>query len=263
MFTGLLLIVVAIVMSAVAFFLLRYAAARSAGVRGAMVILAIENRPWAAVPFARRALFAAAGPFGCYLVAVGFVTVGLLLSGRLVTDEASMRIAVAPNGPAATAGLASGDRIVSVNNTPIGDWARLREEIAKHPGEPVRVAVERGGQTMVLLPVPGASGKILIGPAFEQKEVGVGSALAEGAITPPRVWAATVTGLVAILVGRERAEVSGPVGIVRETDAASKKLGNGIRLVGALTSYFMWMPTVLALIFFPRVRRVNPRAPAP
>ena len=256
---GLLLFVLAAIKLAIAFFGLRWVAARASGVRGARVIFGIEHAPWANVSLPRRAAFAFAGPLGCYLVAAGFVAGGLMMSGRDDLDETSMRVAVAPEGPAAVAGLVAGDRIVSVNDAPIADWGTLKATIAKHPSEQIRVVVERGGQTLTL--TPNAAGKILVGPAAIHRDVGLGSALGEGLATPPRIWWVTVKSFVAIFAGRESAEVSGPVAIVRETDrAATQKLGNGLRLVGVIVAYLLWMPTVVALVFFPRPRRRRPGA---
>src|SRR5450432_2909926 len=102
---ALALLVLGVLLNAVAFFGLRYLAARRAGVRGAGVALGMVQQPWAGVSFGARALFAFVGPAGCYLACVGLLMTGLMLSGTFVVDEVSMRVLVAANGPAATSGI--------------------------------------------------------------------------------------------------------------------------------------------------------------
>lgn len=248
-----LLLLVGGIVNGAAFFGLRYLVARACGVRGVRVVLGIEHRPWVAVALLRRWLFVLAGPMGCYLSAAAFVTLGLLMSGRDVIDERSMRVRVMPNGPAAEAGLVDEDKVLSVNDLPIADWPHLTEAVGKHAGERIRVAVQRQDRQLVLSPTPGPNGKIGVGPAFEHQAFGVFAALGAGFAEPPRVWAATGKGTVQILLGREHAEVASVTGIVGAVaQGSAPRLGNLMRLLGVLTSYYLFIPTILALVFFPR-----------
>lgn len=99
--TGLFLLALAALLNGAAFFGLRYLAARVSGVRGAQAVLGADHREaWAGVSLARRALFAVAGPIGCYLCAACFITFGLTAAGSQVVDEESMRVVVVAGGPA-------------------------------------------------------------------------------------------------------------------------------------------------------------------
>lgn len=217
-------------------------------------MLGMDHRPWAAVSLIGRVLFALAGPVGCYLCAAAFVTLGLLISGRDVIDAAGMRVRVVAGGPAAEAGFVDDDRVVSVNDVPIVDWPHLQEAVAAHAGEQIQVAVQREDGQLVLRPTPGPNGKIGVGPAFEHQDVGVGAALGEGFAAPPRVLATALKGLVQVVVGRgERAEAVGPVGIVRNMGQASApRFGSALSLLGSVTSFYLWIPIILALVLFPR-----------
>lgn len=53
---------------------------------------------------------------------------------------------VMANGPAAQAGLRSGDRIVQVGGTPVETWQQFIAVVERSPGQPVPLVVERDGQ---------------------------------------------------------------------------------------------------------------------
>lgn len=52
---------------------------------------------------------------------------------------------VAPDGPAARAGLQVGDHIVAIQGTPVSDFHDIVEHIKPHPGETLDITYRRGG----------------------------------------------------------------------------------------------------------------------
>ena len=68
---------------------------------------------------------------------------------------------VAPEGPAAAAGVQPGDRVVSVNGEPVTTWYALWKAVSWHApeGEPVRLALDRDGApvTVSIAPVEAAN----------------------------------------------------------------------------------------------------------
>ncbi len=52
---------------------------------------------------------------------------------------------VTPDGPAARAGLAAGDRIVALDGVPVSDFRQIVEYISARPGERVTIDYRRGG----------------------------------------------------------------------------------------------------------------------
>src|SRR6478736_5647535 len=73
-----------------------------------------------------RIVTIAAGPLANYLFASVLMFFGFLLGGNLVVDETTMRVNIAPKGPAALVGITKGDRILSVNGESIKDWDHLK-----------------------------------------------------------------------------------------------------------------------------------------
>jgi regulator of sigma E protease len=78
---------------------------------------------------------------------------------------------VEPNGPAARAGLQSGDQILAVNGEPVHDFLELQSRVQAHPGDSVLIRYRRGqSEAGVRVPtltesVNGKSvGRIHVGP---------------------------------------------------------------------------------------------------
>lgn len=64
--------------------------------------------------------------------------------------ETPMVAKVLPGGAGAEAGLQRNDLIVGVNGQPIHHWTDIPDYIQAHPGEPIKLAVKRGDQTLQL-----------------------------------------------------------------------------------------------------------------
>src|SRR3954471_1241215 len=76
-----------------------------------------------------RIVTIAAGPLANYLFASVLMFFGFLLGGNPIVDETRMGVNTAAEGPAATAGVQSGDRIVSVEGESIRDWDHLKKVV--------------------------------------------------------------------------------------------------------------------------------------
>ena len=84
---------------------------------------------------------------------VGVVTVdpSVAAQNNLSVDHGVLIASVAPNGPAATAGLRAGDVILQIDNTPITSVQSLGDVLlSKSPGDTVAVTINRGGQQMTV-----------------------------------------------------------------------------------------------------------------
>lgn len=190
----------------------------------------------------------AAGPGANYFFASVLMFGGFYLAGHKVTEDTSMRISIATEGPARTADMRDGDRVVSVEGAPIADWEALKKAVGSHPGEAITVKVERDDKTLELqvTPLPKGdkyAGKILIGPYSRIVKVSVLEAARLSVTEPPKVVVDLVKGLVKglsqKLSGKEDdLEFLGPVGIFKLTsEVVQTGAGNTMQFLGALSAY--------------------------
>ena len=190
-----------------------------------------------------RVVAIAGGPLANYLFASVLFFLGYMLGGRVDVDELSMKVSVADNGPAQLAGIRDGDRVVSVNDENITNWDQLKRAIGRHADEPIDVVIDRDGRMIHQKPIPGKKGekhegKIQVGPHYTIVKVGLGEAAVLSVTEPPKVVYALVRGLARWVTGKEKAELSGPVGIVKETAGAVKSgAGDTFKFLGALSAY--------------------------
>jgi regulator of sigma E protease len=206
-----------------------------------------ESDPADRASYANASLWArvvtiAAGPLTNYFFASVLIFFGLLIGGKEVPDDASMRVVVEP-GPAQAAGLVTGDRIVEVNGATVRNWEELRKSISAHPGEPVDLSLIHDGQTMHKFVTPGPRGDkdeglIHVRMPMHVEPVRVGEAAVMSIIAPPEFVYENVRAIGRVLAGKEKLQVNGPVGIVRET-ARQARTGPGVLLqfLGMLSAY--------------------------
>ncbi len=189
-----------------------------------------------------RIVTIAAGPLANYFFASVLMFFGFLFGGRHILDETSMRVNIGPEGPAAQAGLKKGDRILSVNAETIRDWDHLKKVVGAQPGKKVDIEVDRNGEHVHVFPTPNADGelkgKILIGPYTEWRPVTASQAAVLSITEPPKVVIDTVRGIARILTMKEKPELRGPVGIVKDTASAAKSgAPDYLKFIGALSAY--------------------------
>ena len=103
---------------------------------------------FSAKPVWRRSLIVAAGPIANLILPIVILFVGSMMVDDLVVS--SRLGTVLPGGPAAVAGLQSGDRVLEIDGIETESFLDVRREISRRPGVPTRVVVDRGGERMRL-----------------------------------------------------------------------------------------------------------------
>ena len=105
-----------------------------------------------AKPVWRRALIVAAGPLFNFILPLVVLFVSALVFRQEVVP--SVVGAVVPGGPAAVAGLQTGDQIRAIDGEPVATFDELVDAVSSRPGKPTRFSIARGGQLAELTVTP-------------------------------------------------------------------------------------------------------------
>ena len=152
-----------------------------------------------------------AGPLANYVFASLLFFLGFAIGGRVVND---MTVTFPPGdpGPAITAGVQQGDRILAVAGRHVDEWEDLREAISAHPGEAIDLEIERKGEVVHVSVTPGPKGAKNEGPigilptGQHREKIGIGTAAVLSVTEPPKVVYLLVRGLARMVVGKEKLE---------------------------------------------------------
>ncbi|MFT2817865.1 M50 family metallopeptidase [Leifsonia sp. A12D58] len=128
-----------------------------------------EHRAFYKLPVFKRIIIMLGGPFMNLLIAIVLFAVLLMGFGTAQTSTTvgSVSACVIPAAsstktcdenaeaaPGAAAGIKPGDRLVSINGTPITSWEQSTEIIRNSAGQPLSVVVERDGAELPLTLTP-------------------------------------------------------------------------------------------------------------
>jgi regulator of sigma E protease len=171
----------------------------------------------------RRFLVILAGPAMNYVAAVVIGALLLATVGLRAPDPAPRVGTLVPGMPAAQAGLVPGDRILSVAGTPVATFTDLVAELRRHPGEAIALDAVRGDgpgaerlQVRITPRDEGGVGRV----GFSQAQLVVRraplAAVADGVRLTNAAAVAQVSAFASVFSGRQKAELSGPVGIAQE-----------------------------------------------
>jgi regulator of sigma E protease len=126
-----------------------------------------DPRDFQSKPRWQRVLVYLAGPLMNVLLAIVLVWVVLMVGYGLPFLHQIPPVVgtVEPGSPAAAAGLAPGDTVVSVKGEPVEDWEGVVMPILESPGKPVSLVIERGGVRREVTVVPRTVPKYEVGDA--------------------------------------------------------------------------------------------------
>jgi regulator of sigma E protease len=180
-----------------------------------------------------RVVTIAAGPLTNYLFASVLIFFGLLIGWHEVGDETSMRVTVEA-GPAQTAGVETGDRVLEVGGSPVHTWEEMRKGVSAHPGEAIDLLIDRNGQTIhkTVTPIPRGEhdeGLIHVRASSRVERVGFVEAAQLSALEPAIFVYENLRQIGRVIAGKDKLAVSGPVGIVKDT-ARQARTGPGLLL---------------------------------
>ncbi len=156
-----------------------------------------ESRTYRSKSYPRRILVITAGSLMHVLIAISLLFVVYTLAGENQLRDGAQVSFVEPSGPAAAAGIRTGDVVLGVGGVAVADPAELGEAIrANRPGEVVELDVVRDGAA-VSIPVGLGANTDESSALFGQPYIGVasGSVVEQVELSVPAAAVRSVTSL--------------------------------------------------------------------
>jgi regulator of sigma E protease len=180
-----------------------------------------------------------AGPLANYLFASVLFFGAMLIGGLPVPTT---KVSVQPGSAAEAGQMKSGDKVMEVAGKEITEWDQMRTVIAQSPGKPVDIGVEREGKLVHLTITPATiasgEGRIGVEAQYYSRPATMREAVTYAVKKPAEVVADTMIGLGQMLTGKQKADLAGPVGIVRETARAARGgLAPFFSILGLISAY--------------------------
>jgi regulator of sigma E protease len=159
-----------------------------------------------------------AGPLANYLFASVLFFASIIIGGQPVPTT---KVTVQPGTPAEAGQMKTGDKVVEVGGKPVTEWDQMRALIASNANKPVDIGVERDGQVVHVTVTPASvangEGRIGVESIHHTRPAKMGEALKYAVKEPAEIVVGTMVNIGQMLTGKQKPELSGPVGIVRET----------------------------------------------
>lgn len=114
-----------------------------------------KSRSFSSQPVFKRIGIVLAGPFSNFLLAIVIFALIYAFAGipHLTPEIGS----VTENSPAQSAGLQSGDRVLSINDREISTWDELSRSIEEHGEKPLSLLIERNDEVLRITVTPAVS----------------------------------------------------------------------------------------------------------
>lgn len=184
-----------------------------------------------------------AGPLANFLTAIVVMLFVYTILGVPMPSKNERVVDVRAESAAAAAGLKPGDIIAEANGHPITAEHTIRDQIKADSGGTQVLKVMRDGQPLSLTVTPRKqpTGEFLIGVQIEHYDLtalSFGAAAKQAVIYPVEKSKIILVGLYDMVTGREKAELSGPIGITREiARAANRSVWDYFGIIAMLSVY--------------------------
>lgn len=215
-------------------------------------IAADDPRAYPNRPVWQRLATIFAGPGTNYLFAALLMVVVFVAYGVPVPGKSPLVGGLRDGKPAQAAGLQLGDEIVKVDGKKISEINEVAPLINSSQGRPIAIDVLRDGQPKTITVTPEKDGRdyrigIEIAPKEEYAKAPLGKAIVEGLRFPYDYSRYILHGFGEIFAGRQKAEFSGPIGIVK---VMKRQIAQGLRhtlTIVAIISVYLGLFNLLPL----------------
>ncbi len=174
-----------------------------------------DDRRYDKKPLLARALVSIAGPATNFLLAILVFSLVFMFMG--VPSDQPIVGTLSAGWPAEQAGMAVGDRIISIDGAPVASWSDVQQEIAKLGGQSATMMLERSGEQISLQIVPRkdeSTGQVMIGIGPKNDRFSFFGSLRMG--WRETVWFTEqiISILTNMVTGKIPAEGAGPIGMI-------------------------------------------------
>lgn len=179
-----------------------------------------DERSFNAKPIWARMLVIIAGSAMNLLLPVLLFSIVFLASGIDTPSDKPIVGKLMPSKPAVEAGLMTGDRILSVNDTKIESWQQFVTAIQNNGKNPLAVSFERAGEAKSVTVLPEYDEKAkrsIIGvmPQINKYDPGIFEAIGLAVKHTFLVADTMVRSIAQMITGQAAADVAGPIGVAQ------------------------------------------------
>jgi regulator of sigma E protease len=208
---------------------------------------ALSSDAYWKAPTWKRLTAIAAGPVANMVLAlILFTALYMTSAGKAIPVVSS----VVAGSPAEQIGLQSGDRVLAVGGTTIGEAADIPDRIRESRGKEIAMVVRRDGEELTLGPVAPErmDGSYRLGFMLEGVGLGPVEALGKSFEVSWLVTRETVTSVARLAVGEGREDVASPIGITDVSADAVERGAESYLFVLALVSLSVALLNLLPLL---------------
>jgi regulator of sigma E protease len=193
-----------------------------------------------------------AGPGTNYVFAAVIVVISCLVWGVPVAGKAPIVGVIHEGKPAAVAGMQQGDELISIDGKPVTDTQQVAPLINASQGRPVTVQLVRDGQPKSVVVTPAKDHNdyrigIEIWAKDETAPATVGECFKYGLTFPIQYSRFILHGFGEIFAGRQKAEFSGPIGIVKVMQRQISQGAKNALSIMAIISVYLGLFNLLPL----------------
>ncbi|MCK5434578.1 MAG: RIP metalloprotease RseP [Dehalococcoidales bacterium] len=177
-----------------------------------------------------RLLVLSAGSLMNLLLPILLLSIAFMVPHSMVTEPVVIK-EVAPNSPAAAAGIEAGDAIISINEKPVRNTGDLHRYIYLYLGQEITLLTEHGDSTKEVQLIPrweppedeGAIGisldidAIMSNQTIFSQRYPFWEAIPLGVSTCMETFVLFKNGIISMIIGATPVEFAGPVGIAQLT----------------------------------------------
>ncbi|MFH1775319.1 MAG: M50 family metallopeptidase [Chloroflexota bacterium] len=179
-----------------------------------------------------RLLVLSAGAIMNLLLPVLLLSIALMVPHNVVSGQVTI-VEVLPNSPAASAGIAAGDTLLTINGKAIRNIGDLHRHAQSNLGNEISVTIGRSDQSIEefrLIPrwkPPEGQGAIgiytkTLNPTFTRESLPFWRAIPAGAVDSIEMFVLYKNGIISLIIGAIPVQMAGPVGIVQVTGEVAR-----------------------------------------